>query len=195
MSDTSAPACGPAHLVLIGLPGAGKSTHGRRAAQQMHRPFIDLDRRIAAMTGRSVARIFAEDGEAAFRQLEREATLSLAFEPPSIVAPGGGWMLSPGNVALVKPGSTIVWLVVSPAAAVLRMGARIGLRPLLRSGDPVRTLEELLAARRGRYAEADAVVDTERLSWQGVVDAIQALAPPASASSDFPNGLGGVTPA
>jgi shikimate kinase len=115
VSDTSAPAAGPAHLILIGLPGAGKSTHGRRAAKQMQRPFIDLDRRIAAMAGRSVARIFAEDGEAAFRALELEATLSLLAEPPSIVAPGGGWMLSPGNVALVKPGSTIVWLVVSPA--------------------------------------------------------------------------------
>lgn len=193
MSDTSAPASGPAHLILIGLPGAGKSTHGRRAAKQMQRPYIDLDRRIAAMAGRSVARIFAEDGEAAFRALELEATLSLASEPPSIVAPGGGWMLSPGNVALVKPGSTIVWLVVSPAAAVRRMGARIGLRPLLRTGDPERTLEALLAARRGRYAEADAVVDTESLSWQGVVDAIKALVPPASTSPDPQNGLGGVT--
>jgi len=178
VSDTFAPAAGPAHLILIGLPGAGKSTHGRRAAKQMQRPFIDLDRRIAAMAGRSVARIFAEDGEAAFRALELEATLSLLAEPPSIVAPGGGWMLSPGNVALVKPGSTIVWLVVSPAAAVRRMGARIGLRPLLRSGNPVRTLENLLAKRRQRYAHADAIVDTETLSWQGVVDAIAALAPP-----------------
>ena len=175
---TGTPSPGPAHLILIGLPGAGKSTHGRRAAKQLDRPFIDFDKRIATTHGRSVAKIFAEDGEAAFRALEREATASLALEPPSIVAPGGGWMLSPENVALVKPSSTIVWLMVSPAAAVSRMGARIGLRPLLRSGNPLRTLEDLLAKRRQRYAHADAIVDTETLSWQGVVDALVALAPP-----------------
>ncbi len=173
---------GPAHLILIGLPGAGKSTHGRRAAKQLGRPFIDLDRRIAESDGRSVAQIFAEDGEAAFRALERQATASLVSEPASIVAPGGGWMLSPENVALVKPASTIVWLQVSPAAAVRRMGARIRLRPLLRTGNPVRTLEVLLSRRRGRYAEADAVIDTEAYDWQGVIDAIAVLAvePPRS---------------
>jgi shikimate kinase len=176
------PPTGPAHLILIGLPGAGKSTHGRRAAKQLGRPFIDLDKRIAERAGRSVAQIFAEDGEAAFRALEREATAFLATEPASIVAPGGGWMLSPENVALVKPASTIVWLQVSPAAAVRRMGARIQLRPLLRTGHPVRTLESLLSSRRVRYAEADAVIDTEAYDWQGVIDAIAALAqqPPSS---------------
>jgi shikimate kinase len=91
-------------------------------------------------------------------------------------------MLSPENVALVKPASTIVWLQVSPAAAVRRMGARIQLRPLLRTGHPVRTLESLLSSRRVRYAEADAVIDTEAYDWQGVIDAIAALAqqPPSS---------------
>ena len=108
----------PAHLILIGLPGAGKSTHGRRAAKQMQRPFIDLDRRIAKIAGRSVASIFAQDGEKVFRALEQEATAALASEPASIVAPGGGWVMNPDNVALVKPDSTIVWLQVSPQVAV-----------------------------------------------------------------------------
>jgi shikimate kinase len=182
---------GPAHLILIGLPGAGKSTHGRRAAKQLGWPFIDLDRRIAERDGRSVAQIFAEDGEAAFRALERDATASLVLEPASIVAPGGGWMLSPENVALVKPASTIVWLQVSPAVAVRRMGARIRLRPLLRTGNPVRTLEVLLSRRRGRSAAADAVIDTEAHDWHGVIAAIAALAaePPRSPpNEDRPEG-------
>lgn len=169
----------PAHLILIGLPGAGKSTHGRRAAQQMKRPFVDLDKRVTQLDGRPIGRIFAESGEPAFRALEREATVALAGEPASVVAPGGGWMMDPANVALVKPGALIVWLQVSPAAAVARMGARIRLRPLLAKGDPVRNLGALLQRRRERYATADAVIDTEVLDWQGVVNALVALAPPA----------------
>ncbi len=167
----------PAHLILIGIPGAGKSTHGRRAARRLQRPFIDLDKRIVQLAGRSIAEIFAQDGEPAFRALERAATEALAFEPPSVVAPGGGWIMDPGNVELVKPGATIVWLKVSPAAAVARMGPRIRLRPLLASGDPVANLARLLSQRRDRYATADAVIDTEVLGWQRVVSAISSLAP------------------
>lgn len=175
MSD--APLVRPAHLILIGLPGAGKTTHGRRVARQLGRPFIDLDLRIAAAAGRPVAEIFRDDGEPAFRDLERAATSALANEPASIVAPGGGWMMDPQNMALVKPGAVIVWLQVSPFVAVQRMGARIGLRPLLRTGDPVQTLTELLTRRAQRYGQADAVVNTELLSWQQVAQAITALAP------------------
>ena len=171
----------PAHLILIGLPGAGKSTHGRRAAKQLRRPFIDLDRRIAHLAGRSVPQVFREDGESGFRTLERKATAALAIEPASIVAPGGGWMLDPANVALVKPAATIVWLQVSPRVAVERMGSRVRQRPLLAKGDPVEKLTQLLARRSERYAMADAVIDTEVLDWQGVVDAIAALASAANA--------------
>ncbi|MBC7841583.1 MAG: shikimate kinase [Gemmatimonadaceae bacterium] len=167
----------PAHLILIGLPGAGKTTHGRRAAKQLARPFIDLDRRIAHLASRTVPQIFREDGEEGFRLLERKATAALAIEPPSIVAPGGGWMMDASNVDLVKPGATIVWLQVTPRAAVERMGARIRQRPLLASGNPVERLNQLLLRRAERYATADAVINTEVLDWQEVVDAITALCP------------------
>lgn len=175
MSET-APA-GPPHLILIGLPGAGKSTHGRRVAKALGRPFIDLDRRIAHLAGRSVHRIFRDEGEAGFREFERKATAALAIEPPSVVAPGGGWMMDPGNVELVKPAAVIVWLQVSPHSAAARMGPRARLRPLLANGDPVEKLTQLLRRRSARYAAADAVIDTEVLDWQGVVDAVVALAP------------------
>lgn len=176
MSD--APGPGPAHLILIGLPGAGKSTHGKRAARELGMPFIDLDLWIAARAGRSIADIFRDEGEAAFRVLERDATSALALEPASIVAPGGGWVMDPANVACVKPESTIVWLQVTPAVAVRRMGERIRLRPLLRTGDPVQTLQDLLLRRAERYGTADAVIDTEVLDWQGVIGAIVALVRP-----------------
>ncbi len=170
----------PAHVVLVGLPGAGKSTHGRHAARWLRRPFIDLDRRIAIGAGESVRRIFRTRGEPAFRALEREATAALATEAPAIVAPGGGWIMDPRNVALVKPGALVVWLQVSPRLAIQRMGARVRLRPLLAGDDPVAALEALLAQRVARYATADAVIDTEVLDWQGVVRAIAALASSAA---------------
>ena len=168
------PATAPAHLILIGLPGAGKSTHGKRVARQAGRPFIDLDRRIVQLAGRSIPQLFREDGESGFRAFERQATEALLLEPPSIVAPGGGWMMDPGNVTLVKPAAIIIWLQVSPRLAVKRMGARIRLRPLLRRVDPVGALEKLLESRAPRYAAADVVIDTELLDWKRVAAAILA---------------------
>ncbi|MCC7053321.1 MAG: shikimate kinase [Gemmatimonadaceae bacterium] len=179
-ADAGAALVRPAHLVLVGLPGAGKTTHGRHAARHMQRPFIDLDKRVAHLAGRSVPEIFRLEGEAAFRSRERLATAALSLEPASIVAPGGGWVLDPANVALVKPAATIIWLKVSPRVAVRRMGGRVGLRPLLAEGDPVARLEALLRQREARYATADAVIDTEVLDWQGVVSEIAALATPAT---------------
>jgi shikimate kinase len=168
----------PAHLILVGLPGAGKTTHGRHAARHLQRPFIDLDKRVAHLASRTVAEIFREEGEAAFRAHERLATAALSLEPPSIVAPGGGWVMDPANVALVKPAATVVWLQVSPRVAVQRMGGKVRLRPLLAGGNPVHKLELLLRQREASYATADAVIDTEVLDWQGVVEAISALATP-----------------
>ena len=86
-------------------------------------------------------------------------------------------MMDPANVDLVKPAAVIVWLQVSPFAAAARMGPRARLRPLLATGDPVEKLTQLLQRRAQRYGTADAVIDTEVLDWQGVVDAIAALAP------------------
>jgi shikimate kinase len=172
----------PAHLILIGLPGAGKSTHGRRVARLLKRPFIDLDRRIAHLAGKSIAEVFRDDGEPAFRELERKATSALAIEPPSIVSPGGGWMMDERNAALVKPGATIVWLQVSPRLAARRMGARVRLRPLLAGGDPVEKLSELLRTRGARYAAADLVIDTEVLNWQQLVAALSAVFEPRPAT-------------
>jgi shikimate kinase len=170
----------PAHLILIGLPGAGKSAHGKRVARLLKRPFVDLDREIERVTGRAVAEIFASDGEPAFRAMEHQVTEALAAMPQSVVAPGGGWILDPANVALVKPGARLVWLQVQPAAAVLRMGARIAKRPLLAHENPVGILTQLLEERRARYACADHVVDTEAYGWHKVAHLIAALAPTSS---------------
>lgn len=165
-----------AHLVLVGLPGAGKSTLGPLVAARLGIPFVDLDREVEALAARPVSEIFALDGEATFRAMEREATRRLAQRPPTVVAPGGGWIMQQAAVALLRPPGRIIHLRVSPRAALERMGKAVALRPLLAQADPLAALEALEGVRRSAYATADAVLDTETLSLQELVAQSAALA-------------------
>jgi len=166
------------HLVLVGLPGAGKSTVGRRVAARLGRPFVDLDDVVERMEGRTVAQIFAERGEAYFRERELAATAELrAASAASIVAPGGGWVTVPGAVALLRPPGRIIHLAVSPERALARLAGARRERPLLQRPDPLAALQTLLLARRQAYeACADHVVTTDLLTVQQVTDAIVELA-------------------
>jgi shikimate kinase len=165
-----------AHLILVGLPGAGKSTLGPLLAAGLGRPFVDLDREIEAATGRSIAAIFADGGEPSFRRAEREATERLRSAPASIVAPGGGWITQPDVVARICPPSRILHLHVRPATALSRMGNEVSDRPLLKGADPLGALVSLERERRDAYAVADAVLDTETLTLQELVSRGTALA-------------------
>ena len=165
-----------AHLVLVGLPGAGKSTVGAMLAERLGLPFVDLDLEIEARAGRPVREIFALDGEATFRELEREATRRLVERSATVISPGGGWITRPDAVALLRPPGRIIHLRVTPPTALERMGASVGLRPLLAGGDPLAALEALEGIRRSAYAAADAVLDTETLSLQELVAQSAALA-------------------
>ena len=160
------------HLILIGLPGAGKSTLGRKAARQLGVEFIDLDAEIERVERRTVAEIFAGEGEAYFRERERALTESLRARPSMVLAPGGGWAAQPGNAALLRPPGRIVYLRVSARTAVRRMGLGVQRRPLLAGPDPVAALEALLERRAAVYATADVVVETERRTQQQIVAAV-----------------------
>jgi shikimate kinase len=157
------------------LPGSGKSTVGRSVAAALGWPFVDLDADIVAQEGRSIAAIFASDGEPRFRELEREATMRLRSATSSVVAPGGGWVTVPATVALVCPPARTTYLKVSPETAFRRLRRTVRLRPLLR-GDPLAALRHLLDARRAAYEGADLVIDTETLSLQEVTRRIVGLA-------------------
>lgn len=166
-----------AHVVLVGLPGAGKSSVGRRAAERLGRPFVDLDVLIARREGRTVADIFAEQGEDYFRERELAATAELRGAPrSSIVAPGGGWATAPGAVALLRPPGRIIHLVVSPQRALARLARSAVVRPLLDRADPLAALEDLLNVRGAAYSAcADHVVSTDLLTVQQVTDAVVEL--------------------
>lgn len=168
-----------AHVVLVGIPGAGKSTVGRELAARLQWPFMDLDEEIETREGMSVREIFATRGEAHFRAREREMTERLAaMEAPAVVAPGGGWITVPGLVALVRPPARLIWLQVSPERALERLGRGVEARPLLSGSAPLAALTAILAARESFYLQADHTVSVEMMTPVEAVADIMALARP-----------------
>jgi shikimate kinase len=168
------------HLVLIGLMGAGKTTVGRRCAEQLGRPFVDTDDVVVTMAGMPFDEFFASFGEPAFRELERQAVADVIESPePLVIACGGGTPLDPENRRRLRGHGTVVWLQ-APVAVLARRVGRGESRPLL-AGDPVRALSRLAGAREAAYeATADATVDTEALdvdaAAQAVLDVFQGAA-------------------
>lgn len=149
------------HLILVGLPGSGKSTVGRLLAQQLEAPFADIDECIVARTGHSIEWIFAEQGEHGFRELERQEVERVLGEPPGVVAPGSGWVAQPGALETAGGLGFIIYLETDPGTAAHRLKGS-GTRPLLEKGDPASRLRVLLEARGRYYGRADATVVTER---------------------------------
>jgi len=152
------------HLVLIGLMGAGKTTVGRRCAEELERAFVDTDDLIVAQAGASVPEIFASEGEHAFRARERAAVVdALASPEPLVIACGGGAMVDVENRRAVRDAAFVVWLACAPdelAARVERDGVES--RPLLAGGPTAATLTRLEGLRAGTYEQAaDARVPTD----------------------------------
>lgn len=173
------------HLVLVGLPGAGKSTIGRQLAKELGRPFLDFDVEIERRTGMTVARLFVEQGEPAFRARELAMTRELSAAPPMVLAPGGGWVTNPGVMSLVRPPGRIIHLRISPEGALRRLSRARVVRPLLRSADPATVMRDLWNKRAGLYEQADLELDVEVLDSQQVVKEIITLA-----RHHLPPGLG-----
>lgn len=148
------------HVVLIGLPGAGKSSVGRRLAKEMERPFADADEQLELRTGRTVPRLFREEGELAFRQLEMQVLADLlSRDTPLVVAAGGGADVSEEVRSLLAEAAAVVWLRGSREFLLSRTDPSH--RPLL-VDDPSGALARLDAERAAHYAEiADHVVDVE----------------------------------
>lgn len=166
------------HIVLVGLPGSGKSTVGPLVAQQLGGTFVDVDAVIVRREGKPVPVIFAEQGEAAFRTLERnEMTAQLAKEPPAILAPGGGWAAQPGALEAARPRAFLIYLRAQPDTAVDRAEPQgIGNRPTLTGETPEDEMVKLLAEREPFYKLADAEVNTERQTAESVAEAVVKLA-------------------
>ena len=152
---------------LYGPPASGKSTLGRALAAAWGLPFVDLDARIAATAGKPIPRIFAEEGEPAFRRLESEALTAVTQQPgDAVVALGGGALLDAANRRRAEARGQVLVLEAAPETLLARAEAAQGKRPLLAGDSPAaraRRLQELLAAREAHYRSFP-----RRLSTDGV---------------------------
>jgi shikimate kinase len=156
-------------VVLVGAPGSGKSTVGAMLAERLGVTFRDADAVIVERSGKSIAEIFTNDGEAAFRALEEEITAEL-LALPGVLSLGGGAVLSASTRAALR-GHRVVWLRVGLTQSLRRVGLDTA-RPLL-LGNVRGQLLKLLKERAPLYAEvATEVVDTDDTTPAEVVETI-----------------------
>ena len=146
--------------VLIGMPGSGKSTIGRRLAKALQVPLLDSDAKIVETTGRSIAELFV-DGEQEFRRIEEAVVRTALSEHDGIVSLGGGAITSQG-VREALAGHTVIFLEISAAEGIRRTtGGTV--RPLLAGGDPAQRYRELMAQRVPLYRRVATIrVNTNR---------------------------------
>lgn len=170
-------------IVLVGLMGAGKTSIGRRLAEKMGLPFVDADHEIEAAAGKTIADIFAEHGEAYFRDGERKVIARLMENGEQILATGGGAYMNPETRARIKEGGICVWLKADLDLLMKRVMKRND-RPLLRTADPEAVMRGLIEARYPIYAEADVTVECRDVQHaQMVNDVLRALARKAQTES------------
>ena len=170
-------------VILVGMPGAGKSSIGRRLAARLGLPFLDADTEIEAAAGLPITEIFTRYGEAHFRDGERRVIARLVSGPPVVLATGGGAFADAGTrAALRRAGTVTVWLKCGHATLLRRVVGR-GHRPMFVGTDPAEVLQRLMAARHPLYAEADIVIhctdESPDATTRRVQEALAAWAPPA----------------
>ena len=163
------------HIVLIGLPGSGKTSVGRIVAERLQTEFVDIDTIILRKEGKPIAMIFAEKGEAAFREMEHRETEVALELAASVIATGGGWAAQPGNLEQARARCWLVYLKTKAETATARAVPE-GTRPMLHGDDPVARMRDLLKEREAQYLTADAVVETDRKTADEVATEVARLA-------------------
>ena len=161
----------PLRVVLVGFMGSGKSAVGRLLARRLGYRFEDMDRRIEERAGRTIAEIFRDDGEEAFREMEREEARELSRLADRIVAAGGGAFTRAETRTLLQEGALTVWLRCDLEHILGRVQVD-GSRPLAGNRDIMRAL---LAEREPSYRMADVVVDASSGTPREVADRIVGL--------------------
>lgn len=163
---------GARHVALVGLSGTGKSTLAPLVAGRTARVSVDLDDVVAAGAGRSVADVFAIEGEAGFRRRELAALTEVLQGAPSVIATGGGVVTTPAVRELLQRHVEVVWLRAATADLLERLAGHTEQRPLL-AGDAAAALSELARVRDPLYAEvADVVVEVGTRSPESVMASI-----------------------
>lgn len=147
------------NIVLIGFMGTGKTAVGRRLARRLKRNFVDTDAEIEKITGKTVAQIFARDGEIRFRSEEALLVKKLVDREDLVISTGGGLVLNPDNVRLLKKNGVLIALEAKPEVICGRVKSKKS-RPLLLKKNLIEKINSLLKEREGVYDVAEFTVDT-----------------------------------
>jgi shikimate kinase len=159
------------NIALIGFMGTGKSSVGQLVAAQLHFTFLDTDHVIEARTGKTISEIFTQEGEPAFRALEKKIVGELVGRKKTIISTGGGLPANPDNLVSLKTHSLVVCLWASPEKIWERVRSQTH-RPLLNEPDPLAKIRSLLAEREPCYRQADVLLNTELRALKDVAQQV-----------------------
>ena len=163
------------NIILVGFMASGKTSVGRALADRSGWTLIDADDVIVERAGKPIHRIFAEDGESAFRELERQVIADLCAGERQVIASGGGAFVGEHNRDAMLSGGQVFFLSASPATILQRVreeDAGGPIRPLLAVEDPQARIAELLTQRTPAYTQAHHTVDTDALTPERVAEEI-----------------------
>ena len=159
------------NIVLVGFMGTGKTSVGKKLAARLQMSMIDTDDIIVEDSGMDIPDIFAQYGEAHFRDLESTAVRKAANLENHVISTGGGVVLRESNLEMLKHKGVVFCLTASSAEIWRRVGRETH-RPLLQAPNPLRNIEQMLIERRPFYARADYEISTTGLSIKAVTDKI-----------------------
>ena len=168
----------PCNIILVGFMASGKTSVGRALAERTGWTLVDADDVIVARAGKPIHRIFSEDGEPAFRELERQVIADLCAGERQVIASGGGAFVDPQNRDVMLSGGRVFFLSASPATILRRVqeeDAGGPIRPLLAVDDPEARIAELLSQRTPAYGQAHHTVETDNLMAEGVAERITSV--------------------
>lgn len=155
------------NVALVGFMGTGKSTVGHTLASMLNLRFVDTDALIEQRAGKKIVEIFASEGEAQFREYEKQIVQELEAMEGCVISTGGGLVVNPANMESLKKHALVVCLWASPEAIFARVGHQTH-RPLLRGEKPLEKIKELLAQREPFYRQADVLLNCEQRSAREV---------------------------
>ena len=164
-------ALGNRSLVMVGLMGCGKTSVGRRLSAKLDLPFVDADEEVEIAAGKTISEIFADHGEAHFRDGERKVIARLLMNGPQVLATGGGAFMNAETRQNIKKAGISIWLKADLPVLMKRVMRRDN-RPLLKTADPEARMRELMEERYPIYAEADVVAHSRDVPHDVIVEEI-----------------------